>query len=405
MTNPGLPARPRPRAAVAGLAVLAALALSSCAAEGTAAPSPTASPPIPSSSAPPSSELDDATREALQSAFDEAFGASGMPGAAAYVRIGDEVWESALGVGDLATEEPFDPRARIRIASITKTFTATAVLQLVDQGRISLDDPVAAFVPGITDGDRITVRDLLQMSSGIWEFTADEALMSRWSADLAMPWTWQQTVELIQGKPAQFEPGEKVVYTDSNYVLLGAVLEATTGMDASSAINTMVVEPLRLRDTHFPAAGESGIPQPHQQGYRPPDERLGSLDELEPVGAVNPEVAWTAGAMTSTLADLAAWADALADGELLSSELQAERLQPRRFDGQTIEFGYGLGVIRLNDFIGHDGAIMGYSSVAMRYPEADATFVIIGNASTNSTTPTMDIFLAMVKKLYPDQLR
>jgi len=385
----------------ASSAVVIALSISAC--SGSAPTAPTA----PSASTSPASEvvLDEETRAALTSVLDEGFDASGMPGVAAFVRIGDDVWEAALGVGDLSTGEPFDADAFIRIASNTKTFTATAVLLLVDEGTISLDDPVEQFVPGITNGAEITVRDLLQMSSGIWEFTSDAELMDRWSADLMMPWDAAQTVELLKGKPAQFAPGEKVVYTDSNYVLLGAILENVTGSDAADAINEMVVEPLGLVDTDFPDADESGIPDPHQQGYRPPGEELGDLGQLQPVGEINPEVAWTAGAMTSTLADLVTWADALADGELLSPELQAERLQSRRFDGQTLDFGYGLGVIRINDLVGHDGAIMGYSSVAMRYPQADATFVIIGNASTNSTTPTMDIFLSMIQELYPEQLR
>ncbi len=348
--------------------------------------------------------LDDSTTETLQAAFEEAFGSSGMPGATAYVQIGDDVWTSTLGVGDLETDEPFDPEAIVRIASNTKTFTATAVLQLVDEGRLSLDDTLDTFVPGITNGDTITVRNLLQMSSGIWEFSSDPDLLARWNADLNMPWTVDESIALMQGKPAQFAPGEKVVYTDSNYVLLGRILEEVTGMSAAEAITSMIIEPLGLSDTRFPAPGQSEVPDPHQQGYRPPAEELGDIEALQPVGDINPEVAWTAGNMTSTMADLVTWVTALADGELLSDELQAERLESERFDGQQINFGYGLGVVKLNDFIGHDGAIMGYSSVAMRDPEADATFVIVGNASTNSTTPTLDIFIAMLQQLYPEQL-
>lgn len=405
-----------PAAAVMVIAVSALTACGSSEPASSAPPSTAAAlstvSPAPSSAATAASStpanevvLDDAVRASLQTILETGLEKSGMPGVAAYVRIGDDIWESSAGVGDLSTEEPFDADAVVRIASNTKPFTATAVLQLVDQGKVSLDDPIETFVPGITNGTEITVRDLLQMSSGIWEFTADADVMGRWSADLMMPWTTEQSIELIKGKPAQFEPGEKVVYTDSNYILLGAILEKVTGQDAAEVINSAIVEPLALSSTHFPTADEPNIPDPHQQGYRPPGEQLGDVAQLQPVGDINPQVAWTAGAMTSTLDDLTVWADALADGELLSPELQAQRLESRKFDGQAINFGYGLGVIRLNDFVGHDGAIVGYSSVAMRYPAADATFVLVGNASTNSTTPTMDIFLDMVKELYPQQLR
>lgn len=349
--------------------------------------------------------LDDETRAQLQQLFDDGFASSGMPGGAAIVRIGDETWEASTGVGDLETQEPFDPAAHVRIASNTKPFTATAVLLLVDDGVVTLDDPLEQYIPDIANGDRITVRQLLQMSSGVWEFTSDAELIGRWAADPMMPWTVDDTIALIRTHEPAFEPGEKVVYTDSNYVLLGRIAELASGMPLHEFVQTRILDELGMDDTRFPAPDEPGIPDPHQQGYRPPAEDLGSLDNLIPMGDINPEVAWGAGNMTSTIADLAVWGVALADGTLLSAELQAERIQSRQFDGPTIEIGYGLGLIRLGDFLGHDGAIMGYSSVAMRLPSADATFVMVGNASTNSTTPTMDIFLSMVKALFPEQIR
>jgi D-alanyl-D-alanine carboxypeptidase len=352
----------------------------------------------------PDVTLDDDTQTLLQSTFEEGFGASGMPGAAAYVSIGDEVWTSSLGVDDLQSQAPYDPEGKVRIASNTKTFTATAVLELVDDGEVSLDDTIDQYVDGITNGDRITIRDILAMRSGIWDFTSDDDLVARFDADPTFEWDVSDTVDLIKGKPASFEPGAEVQYCDSNYVLLGVVIEEASGMTAAEFINSRVVEPLGLTDTRFPLPGETEVPDPHPTGYQPTSDSLGDLDQLTPVGGINPQFAWTAGAMSSTLGDLAVWAEALADGELLETSTQEERLEGQRFDGQQVNFGYGLGVIRLNDFVGHDGAIIGYSSVVMRYPEADATFVIVGNASNNFTTPTMDIFLAMVKELYPDQL-
>jgi D-alanyl-D-alanine carboxypeptidase len=350
------------------------------------------------------STLDAETTATLSRILEDGFATSGMPGVAAYVKIGDGEWNESLGVGDLDTQEPYDPASHVRIASITKTFTATAVLELVDRGEVSLDDTLDTYVPGITNGSTITVRDLLSMTSGVWDFTSDDELIARWTDDPTMPWTLDDTIELIKGKPAQFAPGEKVLYTDSNYALLTKILEEVTGMTGSEAVTSMVIEPLGLDDTRFPAADQSGVPDPHQQGYRPPGQELGALDTLVPVSEINPEVASGAGNMTSTLADLAVWVRALADGDLLSPELQQQRLAFQRFDGQKIDVGYGLGVIRINDVIGHDGAIIGYSSVAMYYPEADATFVIVGNASSNFTTPTMDIFLQMLATLYPDQV-
>ena len=389
---------PRRRVALAFTAVLAtATLLAGC---SSPAPQPSAT-----TTGDAAVTLTDETRATLQKLLADGVAAPGMPGAAAYVRMGDKEWTAVAGVRDLATQEPFDPADHVRIASNTKPFVATVVLQLEDEGALSLDDVLETYVPGIPNGDSITIRDLLQMSSGIWDLTSDDALMAQWADDLTMPWTVDESIALMRENPSRFEPGSKVVYTDSNYILLGRIAELVTGTSLAELVQSKILDALGLKETRFPTPDQADLPVPAAQGYRPPGEQLGSLDELISVGDINPEVAWGAGNMSSTLGDLAIWADALADGTLLSPELQAERIAARQFDGQTIEFGYGLGIIRLGDFLGHDGAIVGHSSAVFRLPADDATFVIVGNASSNFTTPTMDIFLSMVKELYPDQLR
>lgn len=228
-----------------------------------------------------------------------------MPGAAAYVRIGDEEWRAVRGVSDLETQEPFEATDQVRIASNTKPFVATVVLQLIDEGLITLNDVLESYVPGIPNGDIITVRDLLQMSSGVWDLTSDEPLMATWADDLMMPWSVEDSIELVRSNPSRFEPGSKVIYTDSNYILLGEIAEIVTGTPLHELVQTKILDPLGLDDTRFPAPDQPDVPAPAAQGYRPPGEQLGSLDELIPVGDINPEVAWGAGNMTSTLADLA----------------------------------------------------------------------------------------------------
>jgi D-alanyl-D-alanine carboxypeptidase len=318
------------------------------------------------------------------------------------VRIGDEEWETSAGVGDLESQEPFDPDAVVRIGSVTKTFVATVALQLVDEGLLSLDDTVDTYIPGITNGERITVRNLLAMTSGVWEFTGDVELMGRWSADPLMPWTVDDTIALIAGKPAQFEPGEKVLYTDSNYILLGRIVETVTGSSLPEQIAQRIVAPLGLESTAMPTADETGVPQPHQQGYRPVgDGPTGPDVELEPISDINPEVAWAAGSMTSTLPDLVVWASALADGRLLSEQLQAERLETDFLDGSNMQ--YGLGVERFGDFVGHGGAIFGYNTTIMRVPERDVTVVIVGNGSSNASGGTLDLFAFILQTLFPEQ--
>jgi D-alanyl-D-alanine carboxypeptidase len=346
-------------------------------------------------------KLDAATKAKLKQIVESQFAKSGMPGVAVLVSIGDRRWETTLGVSDLETNEPFALDDHVRIASITKTFAATAILQLVDNGKLSLDDTLDSFVPGIPNGENVTVRDLLAMSSGIYDFTSDQAFLDAFAANPNMAWTPEQSVNIMKQHPSQFEPGTKTVYCDSNYVLLGLILEKVTGKDAAKVIDQRVVKKAGLPETSFPTT--PGLTDPHATGYLPdPDD---PSKPLTVVGDINPQVGWTAGAMNSTLDDLQKWSKTLADGSLLSPELQRQRLKSNRFEGVKINAGYGLGVERINDLVGHNGAILGFSTAMYRYPHADATFVVVGNASTNFTTPTTDIALHLIQELYPKQVR
>lgn len=261
--------------------------------------------------------------------------------------------------------EPYRIGDNIRVASITKTFTATAILRLVDEGKLSLDQPIEKFVPGIPGGNEVTVRDLLAMQSGIYDFTSNQPFLDAFTADPTLPWTADDAVALMQQNPSQFEPGTQTVYDDSNYVLLGLILEQVTGKDAADVINAQVVKKAGLSHTTFPKTPT--LRTPHPTGYVPdPDD---PSVPLTPVGDINPEVGWAAGAMTSTIDDLEVWADVLADGTLLEKSTQRERLIAARFPNVEINAGYGLGVERINDLVGHNGAILGFSTACIATPK------------------------------------
>ena len=357
--------------------------------------------------------LDEATRARLQRSFEQSFateiaGGTQTPGAVVLVSVGEAEWVSSLGVAEISSQEPMTADRRFRIASLTKTFVATAVLQLVDEGRLALDDPLERFVPGIADADRITVRDLLAMTSGVWSFTSDEALVAQFDGDPTLPWAVDDTLNLLRNHGADFAPGSKVVYSDSNYVLLGVILEQVTGRPVGEVIEERILEPLGLTETRFPTDDEPGVPAPAAVGYLPTSTSARSggdtAGDPRPVTAINPTFAWTSGAMTSTASDLARWAAELTDGTLLSPELQAQRLQTRRFSGVDVDYGYGLGVMNTKDLFGHTGGIVGFGAVMMRFPAADATFVVLVNASTNFDNASLDIFNALLGELFPEQV-
>jgi D-alanyl-D-alanine carboxypeptidase len=352
--------------------------------------------------------MDATTRATLDQLFDAQLAVTGVAGMAGVVRIGDDVWTRSGGVADLATGEVFRPGDFVRIASITKTFTATAVLQLVDTGRIWLADPLEVYVPGVINGTVATIHDLLAMQSGIPDYTANQGFVDRFTADPTMPWSDADTLAVIAEAPGpDFAPGERVAYCDSNYALLGMVLQSVTGEPAGTTITSSVIEPLGLKTTLYPT--DAAIPVPHPTGYAPdlPDPTQPFDNAARPprvVNDVNPAVASTAGAMIGTLDDLQTWGAELVTGSLLRPDTQAQRLQFRRFDGQQLDVGYGLGVLNVKEFVGHDGAIFGFSSVVLTRPQTRTQLAFVANESTNSTTPTMTVALEVIRTLYPDQL-
>ena len=214
-----------------------------------------------------------------------------IPGRGEFVR--------AFGVGDIATKTPMAVNDHIRIASITKTFVAVTTLRLVDQGKLKLDDSLATWIEGIPNGDRITIRQLLGMRSGIFDFTSDEKFLADFTADPLMAFSPEDVVAIVKRHEPDFVPGEKVSYCDTNYIFLGMIIEKVTGRPVEDVIRDEIIVPLKLAETSFPTT--PAMPEPYARGYYAGEDGKG---EIRDYTATNPAVAWTAGAMISTLGDL-----------------------------------------------------------------------------------------------------
>lgn len=306
-------------------------------------------------------------------------------------------WTHAAGIGDLTTAAPVTLDDHVRIASITKTFTATVVLRLVDEGALGLDDPLERYVPGIPNGDLITLRQVLGMTAGIFDFVGDPAIAAAYDRDPLMPFAPEQAIGIIRRYPADFEPGAQVRYSNSNYVLLGLIIERVTGQTAAAAITDRVIAPLGLANTSFPDTPE--MPEPYAHGYN----GAASGDPLRDATRSNPAVPWTAGAMVSTLADLRTWAEALAGGTLLSEATQRERLTWGSFPGEGLDVRYGLGVMQVNGLVGHNGGIPGYSSWMVHAPEEGATIVVVTNRAAEVGGTADPIFIGIAQRLFPER--
>jgi D-alanyl-D-alanine carboxypeptidase len=324
-----------------------------------------------------------------------------LPGVSISISGPKGTYVRAYGVSDRAQKTPLAADDHVRIASITKTFTATAVLLQVARGKLALTDTIDRWFVGVPNADMITVRDLLAMRSGLFDFTAEPKFLRRFTANPMLRFGPQDVLKIVSRNRPVAAPDTETKYTDANYVLLGLILEDVTGMSAEEAITNQVIRPLGLKRTSFPKT--AAIPRPFSRGYFAGDDGKGKVRNYT---AVNPKVAWTAGAMISTLGDLHKYARKLATGALLPPPLFAERLKFGEIPNEGgPSVGYGLGILRVGNWLGHDGAIFGFSTVTFYEPRTKTAIAATANLSSNFTTPTLGISLQVGERLIPSSLK
>ncbi|MCH9816869.1 MAG: beta-lactamase family protein [Actinomycetia bacterium] len=285
------------------------------------------------------------------------------------------------GLADTQAATPMTADLVWPIRSQTKSFTVTLILQLADEGKLSLDDTIDQYVAGVPNGDQITLRQLAEMTSGVPEYTT-EAWLKDYLADETRNFTTSELIDYAVAEPAMFKPGKKAVYVNTSTLLLGQVVEEVEGRPFPEALQRKILDPLELTETGYPNSYDdwSG---PHPTGYQPDD--AGDLTAQDN----NFTVFGPAGAMTSTVSDMCRWGLALATGELLDEDTQAARLQ-----GQPLKEGpeydsYGQGIGELSGFIGHTGEGFGHTVLVMADPETGTTAVINMNiAQAEKHVPT-----------------
>lgn len=292
-----------------------------------------------------------------------------IPGAIVGVWGPDGDYVRPFGVADNTTQAPMQTDSYMRIGSLTKTFTITALLQLVDQGKLDLDDPIAKYIPGVPSGDVITLRLLAQMQSGLVTYDGVPEFEAAFIADPQRTFTPTQLLSYALDKPLQFPPGTKYDYCNTNTVLLGLVVEKVSGRSLADYVSEHILVPLKLTHTSIPTT--SAFPDPHPQGYT-------VIDGAERVTTDwNPSWAWSNGNMISTMDDMRIWARTLSSGELLSEGMRHERFSSALPMSETAK--YGVGAFDTNGWIGHSGITPGYETVVVGLPEEQTTLVIFAN--------------------------
>ncbi|MEW2587954.1 serine hydrolase domain-containing protein [Streptomyces virginiae] len=359
------------------------------------APAPTPAPTPVSEEFP---QLTPAVARELDGAIRKVMTEAGVPGViVALSAPGKGTYIRSFGVADKATGMPMSPGLNTRIGSETKTFTVTALLQLVDEGKVGLDDPIGKYVSGVPNGDRITLRELAGMRSGLFNYSADEDFGKAFLSDPRRPFTPQQLLGYSFKHPVLFEPNAKFDYSNTNLILLGLVVEKVTGQKLDDYINREVVAAAGLKHTLFPVGAE--FPSPHAQGYT--DQTLSG--KTANATDWNPSWGWAAGAMISNLSDLRSWAKTLATGTLLKPATQAERL---KVVPSLPGAGYGLGIFNVQGWIGHNGSLPGYQSLTVYLPGPQATLVVLLNTDTDyqGNEPSTLFGQAITRIVTPDHV-
>lgn len=359
-----------------------------CAGQGS-----TTAPPGPSSPAASNAPVP-AFAGPLRTTLTAQLGQLRTPGALVLVDApGKGTWQAGLGVGNIVTNTPLTTDDHMRIGSITKTFTATVILQLVDEHRLGLDDPVAKYIPQVPNGAHITIRELLNMTSGIFNTTEDDGLNQSLDKEPRKVWTDAELFAVAFGHPPYFPPGTGFHYSNTNYDMLGAIATQLGGAPLPDLMRTRIFDKLGMTQTSLPPRDTVAIPDPHQRGYDFATNVQGNVayqavlahdvagaqitapPGAKPMDTTDSSLSYSyaSGAAISTLHDLQIWAKALGTGVLLSPATQRERLQFGAYK-------YGLGIDHnLDGFIGHNGAVPGFQSILGYEPTTGAIVIVLCN--------------------------
>ncbi|MEW9139521.1 serine hydrolase domain-containing protein [Bacillus wiedmannii] len=327
----------------------------------------------------------------------------GFPGILVKTYEGGKTWGYAAGVANLSTKKPMKTDFRFRIASVTKTFTATVVLQLAGENRLNLDDSIEKWLPGVIQGNgydakQITIRQILNHTSGIAEYSRTKE--ADFFKNRNKSFTAEDLVKLGLSLPPDFAPGKGWSYSNTGYVLLGILIEKVTGNSYAEEIENRIIEPLELSNTFLPG-NSSVIPGTnHARGYFQPD----GASELKDITYYNPSIGSSAGDMISTADDLNKFFSYLLSGKLLK-EQQLKQMLTTVPTGSAEIVGYGLGIYetRLPNGVsiwGHSGGIPGFSTFAGGTLGGKHTIAVNFNSlgKANNPDPFKNILLAEFSK-------
>ncbi|MDB5206522.1 MAG: beta-lactamase [Flavisolibacter sp.] len=282
---------------------------------------------------------------------------------------GTVIYQGGYGFRDAENKVTHEANDIFQIGSITKQITAAVIMQLQEEGKLTVQDKLSKYFPGFANGDKITIENLLTHTSGIYNYTNDEVLMK---SDVTKHYSQKEMLDMIKAYKPDFEPGAKWNYSNSAYSILGYIIEKVTGKPYEKVVRERVFTPLGMISsgfdfTHLSAPGKS-------KGYF---SLAGGKPVIAPV--VDSTIAYSAGAIYSTVGDLAKWERAVTQGKLLKAESWKAVFTP-----QKNKYGYGWVIDSSfgKPFTSHSGGIHGFSSYLIRFPQDEVTVIMIDNSSS-----------------------
>jgi CubicO group peptidase (beta-lactamase class C family) len=323
--------------------------------------------------------LDPALRSAIDAAARDALATTGSPSAAvAVVRDGRIAYVQAYGSARLSPAAPADPKMRYSIGSVSKQFTATAILMLAEEGKLSLDDPVSRFVPGLTRGDEVTIRQLLSHTSGYQDY---------WPQDYVPPFMLQPTtaqaiLDIWGRKPLDFEPGTQYQYSNTGYVIAGLIVEKASGMPLLPFLSARIFTPLAMGSV-------ANIDQERLGDTDPTGYIRYGLGPLRPAPREGKGWLFAAGELAMTAEDLARWNVGMLQQKLLKPEsYRAMQTEVLLKNGLGISYGLGIDVLKSGGrrALEHGGEVSGFTAENVVFPDDNAAITVLVNQDAIGTS-------------------
>ncbi|HEX2787505.1 MAG TPA: serine hydrolase domain-containing protein [Ignavibacteria bacterium] len=318
--------------------------------------------------------------EKLDAVTDSLMTATKIPGMIVSLVCGDFKWEKAKGFADVYGNVPMTLDKTFRIGSVTKTFTITTLLQLVDEGLLKLDDPVNKYFDNIPNGDRITVRMLAEMTSGLYNYSDTKDFEDSLTNNPHKRWKNEELLEMAFRYPVYFEPNTDFHYSNTNTILIGMIIEKLTGKTIGQNITERIINKLGLKNTYVPE--NYVIPGDYAHGYNNIEDSI-TIPYVDVTEMYDPSWAGAAGDIISNVNDLKIYIRAMAKNQLYSPQMQAERMKWTPFIPASTGLKYGLGMFEIEgSYIGHNGGIPGFANVTAYSPVQDCSIIVMYNAKS-----------------------